>query len=333
MQTMDRSRSTPVVSILTACYNAAPFLRASVGSILAQTRSDIELVIVDDGSTDGSWDVLSALSDSRLQLIRQENAGASKARNRAFAASSGRFVCFFDADDIMAPRHIESLLARLQTEPHCMALSPWMRFTGTPLGRSFPRRVTEQDMPGTDWTIIDWNLARPMTQSGLFLIPRDLVAREGGWDERLSLIDDFEFFARIIPRSGGVRFAPEAGLYYRSGLTGSLSGQKSRRAVESAFLSLMLGTSHLLAAEDSARTRRVCANILQDFDYTYYPDHADLRAQTRERVKALGGADLAPDGPPGFQKLRRLTGWKVARRIQRLAEQLGWNTAARARTA
>jgi hypothetical protein len=168
-----------------------------------------------------------------------------------------------------------------------------------------------------------------MTQCGMFLIPRALLESAGGWDERLTLIDDFEFYARVIARSAGVRFAPGARLYYRSGLGGSLSGKKSRKAVESAFLSLMLGTRHLLDAEDSPRTRRACANVLQSFDYTYYPTHADLRARMRARVAELGGSDLAPDGPPGFQMMRRIVGWHAARRLQHLAERLRLNGAAR----
>jgi GT2 family glycosyltransferase len=233
----------------------------------------------------------------------------------------------------MAPRHVESLLSRLVDDPGCIAFSPWVRFFGPTDAISLPARPTERDSTGVDWLVAGWSDARPMMQSGMFLIPRGLIEEHGGWDERLSLIDDFELFARLISRSGGVRFAPEAGLFYRSGLHGSLSGQKSRKAVESAFLSAMLGTQHLLGAENSARTRRACANILQDFEYTYYPGYPDLREKVRARVAELGGADLTPDGPPGFHKLRRLTGWKAARRIQRLSERYGWNKAARTKTA
>ena len=160
-----------------------------------------------------------------------------------------------------------------------------------------------------------------MTQPGMFLVPRLLVMRVGGWDERLSLIDDFEFFARIIVHSGGVRFAPQARLYYRSGIEGSLSGRKSRDAVESAFLSISLGTQHLLDAEESRRTRRACANIFQSFDYEHYPHHADLRVKVRRRVTELGGSDLAPIGPPRFQQLRKLVGWRAARRLQQVAHR------------
>lgn len=321
--------ASPTVSILVACYNAAPYLRAAIDSVLAQTWDDFEIIVVDDGSTDQSREVLSGFTDPRILIINQQNAGASSARNRAFEACSGPFVIYFDADDIMGPRHLEGLVSRLMDEPDCVAFSRWSRFSTSIDEASFPIRPTELDMRGVDWILRNWENARPMTQPGMFLIPRFLIKKYGGWDERLSLNDDFEFFARILSRAPGLRFAPNARLFYRSGLPGSLSGQKSRKAVESAHLSLMLGTQHLLDGEDSQRTRKVCANVLQDFEYTYYPEHADLRRSMRERVSELGGSDLEPDGPPGFHKLRCFTGWKVARQVQRLAERQGWNGAAR----
>jgi hypothetical protein len=319
------------LSVLIACYNTAQYLQSAIDSVFSQTCDDFEIIVVDDGSTDGSVDVLSRITDPRLRVITQANGGASQARNRAFAASSGKFVLYFDADDLMVPKHLESLISRVKDEPRCVALSQWSRFYGSPTEAVFPARPTEQDLPAVDWIVRDWANVRPMTQSGMFLIPRTLVDEHGGWDERLSLIDDFEFFARILSRSAGVRFAPEARLLYRSGRPGSLSQQKSRKAVESAHLSLMLGTQHLLDAEDSPRTRKVCANVLQDFEYTYYPEHPDLRASMRARVAELGGSDLEPDGPPGFQKLRRFTGWKIARQVQRLAERHGLNSVNRSK--
>jgi hypothetical protein len=160
-----------------------------------------------------------------------------------------------------------------------------------------------------------------MMQCALWLIPRPVLETSGLWDERLSLINDFEFFARVLVHTDGVRFTPGARLYYRSGLDDSLSGQTSRDHVESAFHSLMNGTQHLLDREDNPRTRRAAANMLQDFIYTFYPDHPDLRSRVAERVAELGGSDLPPDGPPGFQALRRVTGWRIARRVERFAQR------------
>src|SRR5207247_10763096 len=84
-----------------------------------------------------------------------------------------------------------------------------------------------QDMEPTDWLVESWMDARPMMQPGLFLTPRPVLERSGLWDETLSLIDDFEFFARVLCHSSEVRFAPEARLYYRSGIEGSLSGSQT----------------------------------------------------------------------------------------------------------
>ncbi|MFT3722180.1 MAG: hypothetical protein QM773_01235 [Hyphomonadaceae bacterium] len=171
--------------------------------------------------------------------------------------------------------------------------------------------------------------ARPMMQCALWLIPRALIDRSGLWDERLSLINDFEFFARVLTEARDILYTPGARVHYRSGVAGSLSARRSRRAVESAYLSLMLGTGRLMAIEDSQKTRLACANILQDFEYTYFPDHPDLRQKVRARIRELGGSSLAPDGPPGFNRLRPLVGWKAARLVQRAAERLKINGAAR----
>jgi glycosyltransferase involved in cell wall biosynthesis len=311
----------PKVSVLMACHNARQFIEAAISSVLGQTHQNWELIIVDDGSTDRSSEVVAAFRSDKIHLEIQSNRGAANARNVALRRATGDFVIFMDSDDVIAPTHLEALLGRLADKPDCVALSQWARFYHAPSEAHFPRRPTEQDMPGPDWLELDWALGRPMTQSGMILLPRSLLERHGGWDERLTLIDDFEFFSRLISNSQGVLFAEGARLYYRSGLKNNLSSRKSRKAIESAFLSLTLGTSHLLAVKNTAVTRRVCANMLKSFDYTYYPAHSDLRAQIGRRVTELGGADIEPDGPPRFHQLRRVVGWRGARLIQGLVSR------------
>ncbi len=305
-----------LVSVLIPAYNAERYVGATVESALAQTYLHTEVVVVDDGSSDGTLAAARSYEHRGVRVVSQANAGAAAARNRALAESRGRAVLFLDGDDLISPGHIERLAARLDGSEAHVAMGEWSRFTDDPAEAVFPARPTNTDASGVDWIVLDWTGARPMTQSGTFLVPRPLLGRVGGWDERLSLVDDFEFFARVLSASAGVRFAPEARLYYRSGAATSLSGRKSRAARESQALSLMLGTQHLLDAEDSPRTRRAAAHVLQDFVYDVYPGHADLRAQVAARAAALGGSDLAPDGPPGFHTLRRFVGWRAARRVQ-----------------
>lgn len=321
------SMSSTLVSVCIPCFNAERYVGAALDSVLAQTYPNVEVIVVNDGSTDASSSLLQKYAP-RVRALEQANKGAAAARNAAYLASKGNAILFMDADDAIGPDHIRALLSKWDG---CLTIasSPWARFFECPSDARFDERYITEDISGPDWLAQSWDNALPMMQPGMFLLPRALVERVGGWDERLSLIDDFEFYARMIAASDGVRFAPDARLYYRSGIPGSLSGQKSRRAVESQFLSVMLGTGHLLAAEDSPRTRRACANVLQSFEYEHYPNHPDLRAKIRARVAELGGADIKPSGPPGFHKLRPWIGWKAARRVQRAAERLGLNSAAR----
>jgi hypothetical protein len=202
-----------------------------------------------------------------------------------------------------------------------VASAEWARFYDDPEEATFEPKDVWRDLDPVDWLVTAWEDGRPMMQPALWLIPRPLLERAGLWNEELSLIDDFEFGSRLLTHSDEVRFTLGARLYYRSGVDGSLSGRDSREHVESAFRSLMDGTQHLLNREDSPRTRGAAANMLQDFIYGYYPDYPDLRAKVRARIDELGGSNLEPKGPLGFELLRPIVGWKLARRLQRFAER------------
>jgi glycosyltransferase involved in cell wall biosynthesis len=299
------------------CYNAEKYVAAAVQSALDQTWPNKEIIVVDDGSTDGSGEILDSIRSRGVKVIHERFGNAAATRNRAFRECAGEFIKFFDADDLLDPKTIESQVVRLADGGDAVASSEWGRFYGDDLStfRLNPQSVW-RDMNSLEWLLEAWQDARPMMQPGLYLIPRAALERSGLWDEKLSLIDDFEFFARVLCHVSEVRFTPGARLYYRSGLQGSLSGRKSRTAVESAFHSLLDGTTHLLSRRQDDKAKHACANVLQDFIYTYYPDHRDLTHKMSERVEELGGSDLPPSGPPRFEMLRSFTGWKFARRLQ-----------------
>lgn len=309
-----------MISVLIPCWNSADYIADTINSVLQQTYQDLEIIVVDDASSDISADIVRSFPSQSVQLLTGDGRGAAAARNRAFAHSKGSHVLFLDGDDLISPVHLEALQRRASEEVGCIAFGEWDRFTDQPSDAAFPARRAYRDGHPVDWLCDDWANGS-MTQCGMFLIPRALIERYGGWDERLTLIDDFEFFARLITRCSSLKFAPGAKLFYRSGVPGSLSGSNGRAAAQSAFNSLLWGTNHLLAVEDSVRTREASANVLQRFDYDYYPAYPDLRGVIRDRVAQLGGSNLAPDGPPRFQRLRKWVGWRAARRVQRIVEK------------
>ena len=309
----------PLVSVCIPCHNAGPYVAQALRSIFEQTYHNFEVILVNDASTDITAEVLANFKDPRLKIIHQKCGSASKARNLAFENSKGSHIKFFDADDILSPGMLEKQVARIEHRERAIATCEWGRFQKTNLSSYVPNRQSVwRDMSSKEWLIESFRDARPMMQPGIFLIPRSLIEEVGPWDERVPPIDDFEFFSRLLSAADDIRFCEGQTLYYRSGLESSLSGKKSREAIEGVLNSLLSGTACLLAKKSTKPAQMACANLLQDFIYTQYPDHDDLRKIAAERVKELGGASIEPDGPPRFQLLRKFLGWKIARRIQHL---------------
>jgi teichuronic acid biosynthesis glycosyltransferase TuaG len=107
----------PLVSIIMAAYNAEPYIAEAIRSALAQTHAELELIVVNDGSTDGTRAVIDSFTDPRLLRIDQPNGGIGSARNAALDRANGAFVCFLDADDVLPPNSVKARLDVLLTDP------------------------------------------------------------------------------------------------------------------------------------------------------------------------------------------------------------------------
>jgi glycosyltransferase involved in cell wall biosynthesis len=309
----------PLVSVLIPCYNAGRWIRETIESVLNQTWQNIEIIVVDDGSSDDSVAVIKHFDSPRIKLIQQPNAGAASARNRALSESKGEYIQYLDADDLLSPRKIELQMARLANHPGCIASAEWARFRSTPDEAIFSADDTWQDLEPAEWLIRAWNDGGGMLYPALWLVPREIMTRAGPWHPELTVNDDGEFFARVILASDGVLFCEGARTYYRSGITGSLSGLKSRKGWESQFKVLGLCQGYLLAREDSERTRRACAMLLQRFAHASYPYARDLASQALDRAASLHTDRLEPEGGRSFRLASRVLGWKAARVLQKLS--------------
>jgi hypothetical protein len=314
-----------LVSVCVPCHNAGPWLAATLEALLAQTWRELEIVVVDDGSDDGSGPLLDGYRSRGVTVVHQEAGGAARARNVALELARGDYIKFFDADDLLSPDLIARQMDRLHGRLDAVASCGWGRFRGDdPAGLQLNPEPVWCDLPADDWLVQAWRWARPMMQPGLFLIPRSLLERCGGWDGRLTLIDDFEFYSRVLCAARDVCFTPEVVVAYRSALVGSLSSRKDRPAMESAQLSLRLGTGHLLARRQDPAARRSCANMLQNFVHEAWADPRcrDLAETLEPEIERLGGSDLPLPGGPRLQRLGRLIGWRPAVRLQATLRRL-----------
>lgn len=123
--------SNPRVSVLMTLYNKGPFVADAIRSVLASTYSDLEILVVDDASTDGGADTVRAIDDRRIRLLTSErNTGRPAAANRGYDAAHGEFIAILDADDIMLPTRIERQVAFLDAHPEIGAVGSSLRAFG-----------------------------------------------------------------------------------------------------------------------------------------------------------------------------------------------------------
>lgn len=308
----------PLVSICMPAYNAGKYLVDSINSILKQTYTNWELIIVNDGSTDDTVRVLTAINDSRIKVHHQENKGQCAAANKAFALSTGELIKFMDADDLISENFIGNQVNRLRGHENAIAYASWGRFYNDDI-TTFKRTDTSLEKDDTPFNWLTTSMAdvkQVMLQCALWLIPRDTLMRSGLWNEELSLINDFEFFIRVLLCADQLLFTHNAILYYRSGDTNSLSALKSRKGAESAYNSIEMGTGYLLAHEDSDKIKRIVAGCFQDFIYSFYPFHEDLIKKAEKKINELGGSgNVFPAGGLTYI-LQLLMGWKLTKRFK-----------------
>jgi len=190
----------PKVSVIIALYNKEPYIERALVSIQNQTIDDIEIIVIDDGSTDGGPDIVKNIDDERISLFRQENKGVSNARNNGVEKSKSNFITFLDADDEWTNIHLETLLRLKKKFPHAGAYTTvCIKKDGTKKVRKLRYRF----IPPPPWEGILPNYfkseiegAHPIT-TGAVGIPKKVFLEMGEFDEKAYQGEDLDIWAKI----------------------------------------------------------------------------------------------------------------------------------------
>lgn len=188
---------TPLVSVVVPAFNAQAYITTAVDSVLAQTLRDFELIVVDDGSSDGTATALEVYGDA-LRCLRQANGGVSRARNHGIAESRGRFVAFLDADDAWRPSKLEKQVATLLDRPGCRACYSAVYLADERLSVLGEQR-SEEGVVQRDNLLIKGNIVTGSASSAI--CERTLLGEVGGFDENLSLCADWDLWIRLSART------------------------------------------------------------------------------------------------------------------------------------
>lgn len=201
------------ISFVMPAYNAQETVGAAISSVLQQTHRDVELVVVDDGSTDATGSIVASFPDVRV--VRQENAGVAAARNRGIEEASGELIAFCDADDILFPEHLAALFEVWERHGGIATANSLWLFPG---GVHPSRRRYKGGFPAPDrqrLAILQQNFV-----STLSLFPKALVEEIGPFDTDLAVAEDWDFWLRAIYAGHRVSLQPKPLSLYRWGASG-----------------------------------------------------------------------------------------------------------------
>lgn len=300
--------SLPLVSVVIPLHNGAGSIEATLRSVLSQHYSYLEVLVVENCSTDHGVDIVRSITDHRVVLLEIPEANAALARNHGYSHSKGEYIMFLDADDLISPNKIALQVALLQSnQGEYVASCGWAKFWHNPKeARPVPQKV---------WTVVnplEWCctafLGGGMMVTGCWLIPRSVIDKAGLWDPRFSLHDDGEFVCRVLMASEGNLFTEEALLFYRQS-EGTLSRQnRSRKAAESAMGVYTSYRDNLLACNDTLETRWALAHNYANFLYLYHPLFPDLLIQAKKAILELGISKPPIVGGRKFRQMAHITG-------------------------
>lgn len=283
-----------LVSILIPAYNAERWILDTIKSAMNQSWSNKEIIVVDDGSKDSTFDIAKTFESKNIKVVRQINTGACGARNHALRLAQGDYIQWLDADDLLHPDKISKQLSQVGPgrTSRTLLTCAW--------GKFFFRHETAKFVPDSLWqdrSAVDWILTKfkdnVWMNPSVWLVSRQLTELAGLWDERLSSSgdDDGEYICRVVANASNVKFVAEAQCYYRIGTVGSLNWnmEKSEKSLDLLALAMALNIAHLRSLEDSPRTRDAAMRYLQTFLPYFYSANEELLNKINALAESLGG--------------------------------------------
>ena len=200
-----------LVSVIIPCYNAERWIDEAIQSALNQTYSPVEVIVVDDGSSDGSWKKIQEFG-SRVIAETGPNRGGSAARNRGFVLSRGDYIQFLDADDYLLPKKIPRQVAFLEASGADVVYGDWRHEHFLPDGSS---QLEEIAVSGAQADVLSALLSGWWVAPAALLFRRHVLEKTGGWDESLAAAQDRDLFISIAMTDAKIAYQPGCYSIYR----------------------------------------------------------------------------------------------------------------------
>jgi glycosyltransferase involved in cell wall biosynthesis len=317
-----------LVSVILPVYNSAAYLERTIKSVLFQTYPQLELIIIDDGSTDQSVEIANKYAHlPNVRLITQINAGAAIARNTGLKSAKGNYIQFIDAGDVISKDKIEKQVASLHGDFDKLAVCNYKIFKKESelQASNFPDQssfIFSSNNP-QEFLINLWggNGERNFIQTNCWLVPKKLIDKAGVWREYRCPDDDGEFFARVILASNGIVYTPGVYNYYHApiGETNQLSKSKNHKYLMNTLLTIDLKYHYLLKKGFHTKIKKAISSQYLMFAVDVYPAQPVLSKIAYRRYKRLNEKAKIPVlGGSLVELCKYLLGWRITKSIKGL---------------
>ncbi len=280
-----KTSASPLVSVIIPTYNRAWIVKEAIESVLSQTFKDYELIVIDDGSTDNTMDILAPLKRDII-LVQQENQGVSAARNRGLAEAGGEFIAFLDSDDLWLPEKLAVQVAFFTSHPDamiCQTEEVWIR-KGV---RVNPKKRHKKP----SGMIFIPSLSLCLVSPSAVMIKKTLFDKVGEFDETLPACEDYDLWLRISLKYP-VHLIDNPLIYKRGGHPDQLSGAPGLDRFRIRSLKKILETCQLTQAQYKAAADMLrkkchvyaggCKKRGREKEFIYYNSLADQYADPDE---------------------------------------------------
>ncbi len=304
----------PLVSVIIPCYNAEKYILQTLASVFAQSYENYEIIVIDDGSTDTSYQLLQGIQHEKLRIFTQNNQGPSAARNHGMALANGKYLQFLDSDDLLLPEKIAKQVLILETTQADVAYGNWFKFETNSADEEIITETITKQIEGRAEIAAFISFWCP---PAVLLYSKKIVDKIGIWNMKLPIIQDARFLLDAVLQGGKFVYSDDFVAKYRVHQSGSVSTKSKLNFTKDCFenakqihkLWLLDIQNGDLAKKDAIfQVYCQCIRSFSNLDLILFE-------QSITEVEDLINEKFVPQSPISLKFLSHLLGYRKAEKI------------------